>query len=414
MKFLHAADIHLDSPMQGVSRRTDAPVEALRDCTRRALTGLVDLAIEEDVACLIIAGDLYDGDWKDYGTGVYFAREMRRLGERPVYVVLGNHDAASTITKGLKLSLPANVHLFPTRGCETVDLPALGLAIHGRSFAERHVTEDMSAGFAPPLAGRLNIGVLHTSCENLEHERYAPCTAAGLAARGYQYWALGHVHERAELSETPRIVFPGNLQGRNPRETGIKGASLVHVEDGAIARVEHRAVDVLRWAAVAVDLDGADGAAALRERAAAALATAATAAEDRLLAARVTLAGETPLHPRLLADAAWLDAELRQVAPDGVWIERVRLRTAAPRRAPGEDALSTLLAAFDDALDEPALVAEMEKELNALVDRLPHGAEAAELRDLVTGAGLAALAAEARALVSHRLAGDAAEDDATA
>jgi len=157
-----------------------------------------------------------------------------------------------------------------------------------------------------------------------------------------------------------------------------------------------------------------DGAAALRERAAAALATAATAAEDRLLAARVTLAGETPLHPRLLADAAWLDAELRQVAPDGVWIERVRLRTAAPRRAPGEDALSTLLAAFDDALDEPALVAEMEKELNALVDRLPHGAEAAELRDLVTGAGLAALAAEARALVSHRLVGDAAEDDATA
>ena len=181
---------------------------------------------------------------------------MRRLG-RPCFLLRGNHDARSVITRNLKL--PANVREFSSRTCETILLPEIGVALHGRSFPNRAVPEDLSASYPAASTGMLNIGVLHTSAEDPgEHETYAPCSVAALTLKGYDYWALGHIHARRVLSERPWIVFPGNLQGRHPKESGAKGCTLVTVEDGAVAAVEHRAVDVLRWTTLEVDAGGAD------------------------------------------------------------------------------------------------------------------------------------------------------------
>ena len=219
---------------------------------------MIDLARAEDVAFVVIAGDLYDGDWKDFSTGLFFAEEMRRLG-RPCFLLRGNHDARSVITRSLRA--PDNVREFSSRTCDSFTLDGLDVVLHGHSFPNRAVPEDLSAGYPLPRAGMLNIGVLHSSAEDRgEHETYAPCSVAGLILKGYDYWALGHVHGRRVLCERPWVIFPGNTQGRHARETGSKGCSLVRIEDRRVVSVEHRAVDVLRWASLDVDADGADDA----------------------------------------------------------------------------------------------------------------------------------------------------------
>ncbi len=374
MKFLHAADIHLDSPLAGLLSRDDLPADLLRHATRRAFAAMVDLAIEEDVAFVVIAGDLYDGDWKDFSTGLFFAAEMRRLG-RPCFLLRGNHDARSLITRGLKP--PPNVREFPDTHCGTFRLDALGVALHGHSFPDRAVPEDLSAGYCPPVAGMVNIGVLHTSGEegSSDHATYAPCSLAALRAKGYAYWALGHIHARQVLGESPWILFPGNLQGRHPRETGAKGCTLVTVDDGRIAAVEHRSLDVLRWAALEVAVEGAD-AASLTGLLAEQVGHAVSAGDGRPLLARLTLRGATPLHGTLLGDTAQLAAECRNAALAAggeLWVESVQVRTT-PARADLDEALLPLRAAFEAGLGDAELVAALLKDLAALRRRLPAAA----------------------------------------
>ena len=217
---------------------------------------------------------------------------LREAGFR-VFLIRGNHDADSVITR--QLSLPENTHEFSTRKAESVAVEALNTTIHGRSYGRKAVTDDLSAGYPTPVAGQLNIGLLHTSADGREgHERYAPCSVEGLVARGYDYWALGHVHNREILHEDPWVAFPGNLQGRHMRETGSKGCLVVTVEDGAIAAVDFRPVDVLRWGICEVDVSSADSATAalalLRDELARRLADADTVS----LALRLRLYGQTP------------------------------------------------------------------------------------------------------------------------
>ncbi|TCZ65944.1 metallophosphoesterase family protein [Roseicella aquatilis] len=374
MKFLHAADIHLDSPLAGLSARADLPPELVRDVTRRAFARMVDLAIAEDVAFVVIAGDLYDGDWKDFSTGLFFNEQMRRLG-RPCFLLRGNHDARSVITKSLKAA--ENVREFSSRKCDTIELPEFGIALHGRSFPDRAVPEDLSANYCEPVRGALNIGVLHTSAEDAgEHETYAPCAVGALQLKGYGYWALGHIHARRVLCERPWVVFPGNLQGRHPKEIGPKGCSIVHVQDREVVAVEHRAVDVLRWAALEVDAEAGD-ILTVQDRLAEAARNAIAGADDRPVLARVTLRGATPLHGALLGDADQLAAECRNAALAAggtLWVESVKLRTR-PARAAEEGALRPLREAFAAALDEPARIAGLLQEFDALRRKLPSQAQ---------------------------------------
>jgi len=379
-RFLHAADIHLDSPLQGLERYPDAPVEAVRGAPRRAFDALIDLALEERVAFVLLAGDLYDGDWKDYNTGLFFVARMRRLADAgiPVHLVSGNHDAASQITR--RLSLPPNVHLYDPRRPETCEIPDLDVAIHGQSFASRRVSEDLSAAFPQADPGRFEIGLLHTALDGRPgHAAYAPCTVEGLRAKGYAYWALGHVHRGEEVSRDPWIVFPGNLQGRHARETGGKGATLVTVEHGHVVEVAHRDLDVVRWARIELDLAAIDHPDDALAHVRDALVAASAEAEGRLLAARIVLAGATSAHAALVREPArWLH-ECRSMASamaePGVWLERLELATR-PRGALGrvlerDDALGGLLRRIEALEQRPLDLARTEEELAELARRLP-------------------------------------------
>lgn len=406
MKFLHAADIHLDSPLTGLSSRGTVPDHVTRHCTRRAFANLVDLAIAQDVAFVIIAGDLYDADWRDYSTGLFFAGEMRRLG-RPCFLIRGNHDARSVITRSLVA--PPNVREFSSRKAETFVLDDRGVALHGQSFPNRAVPEDLSAGYPAAVPGRLNIGILHTSADDPgEHETYAPCSQAALVAKGYDYWALGHIHTRSVLHDRdPWIVFPGNIQGRHARETGAKGVTLVDVQDGRITGIEHRTTDVLRWDHVRIDLHGAETTAEVAERIRFGLTVARDAAGGLPLIARVSLSGATDCHAAMAADIQAIEAETRNAAAavsGDLYIERVRLETRPAASAMDSEAAPLLEEAFLQALADP----DIQKALLG---------DFANLSALIPGSGLRlpklpvdlhALAPDAWHIVARRLAGDTA------
>jgi DNA repair exonuclease SbcCD nuclease subunit len=409
MKFLHAADIHLDSPLIGLSSLGIVPDGVTRHCTRRAFANLIDLAIAQDVAFVIIAGDLYDADWRDYSTGLFFAGEMRRLG-RPCFLIRGNHDARSVITKSLVP--PQNVREFSSRRTETHILEDLGVALHGRSFPDRAVPEDLSATYPPPEPGRLNIGILHTSAEDPgEHDTYAPCHLSGLIAKRYDYWALGHIHQRQELHPgDPWIVFPGNIQGRHARETGPKGCTLVDVQDGQITAVEHRDTDVLRWASVPVPLDGADSLAEIAARMRFELAAAHDQAAGLPLIARVTLQGATTRHADLAADVQAIDAECRNAAAavsGSLYIERVRLETRLPPRPlDQDDSAADLERAFREALDDPEIQQRLLSDFAALTAQIPSAPGRERPLLPTTPDALREMAPEAWHIVARALSGD--------
>ena len=365
-RFLHAADIHLDSPLHGLSRYEGLPVNEIRSATRAAFDNLVQFAIDEAVDFVVIAGDLFDGDWRDMGTGLYFAKAMGRLDQAgiPAFVLAGNHDAASVVSR--TVPWPANVHLFGSRRPETHRLAHLAVAIHGQSFSTPAVTENLVLAYPPAEPHVFNIGMLHTALAGRQgHADYAPCSVEDLRSRGYDYWALGHVHEFEVVSVEPYVVFPGNVQGRTIRETGAKGAVLVDVADGEVALVERVELDVIRWARLDVNCAGAgmDDAEDLLRSALAGVHGA--NASGRPLIARVTLVGETAEAGAFRDRAATLRDDVRAIAssisPD-LFIEKVRVEVSEPARttvAVGED----LGAMIDGAAADPGLVYAIDRDL---------------------------------------------------
>jgi DNA repair exonuclease SbcCD nuclease subunit len=340
-KFIHAADLHLDSPLHGLERYEGAPVEEIRGATRRALDNLVQLAIDEQVQFVLIAGDLYDGNWRDHNTGLFFVSRITKLRNAgiAVYAISGNHDATSKMTRSL--SLPANPDGSPImlsdKKPETIVIEPRQVAIHGQGFARATVEENVVPNFPAARPGYFNIGMLHTSLDletGGEHARYAPCSLTDLATRGYQYWALGHVHQRSLRGADPIVAFPGNLQGRHIREAGAKGCWLVTVDASHRAQPEFRATDVMRWVTCDVSAEEAqcpdDIVAMFASRLSAQMA-----ADDSLpLAVRVRVTGRSEAHQKLLADLPGLEGELRAKAIDvgggSVWVEKIRLETSPP------------------------------------------------------------------------------------
>jgi len=372
-RFIHAADPHLDSPLQGLEAHEGAPVETLRGATRKAFENLVNLAIDEAVDFVVIAGDLYDGDWKDYSTGLFFRGQMVRLQAKgiPVYLIAGNHDAASVISK--KLTLPENVRVFSTQKAESMEVPGLPAVIHGRGFPHRAVPENLAVDYPMAVPGKFNLGLLHTSLTGRpNHDPYAPCSEQDLRSKGYAYWALGHIHQPEVISEDPWIVFAGNCQGRHARETGPRGCRLVTVKDSLeVESAEWRDLDVVRWQSVEVPLAGVENEAGVVKRIREALAGAVAAAEGRLLATRIQLTGATTLHGSLHRDAQHWRAQVQALAQDfgeeSVWVERLRIGTSpvydlvelAARDALTKTVLETLETATHDLLALPDDITEM-------------------------------------------------------
>ncbi|RKZ91938.1 MAG: DNA repair exonuclease [Candidatus Parabeggiatoa sp. nov. 1] len=341
MKFIHAADIHLDSPLKGLARYEGAPVEQIQQATRRAFINMIDLACLEAVDFVLLAGDLYDVDWKDYNTGLFFNQQMSRLRDAniPVFMVLGNHDAGNTITRQLRL--PDNVTEFSYRQPDTKRLEHLGVAIHGQSFANKSITDDLSAAYPNAIPGYFNIGLLHTSLNGRQgHDNYAPCSLPSLLSHGYDYWALGHIHKREILHEKPWVVFPGNLQGRHVRETGAKGCTLVKVENGQ-STLTHVPMDVFRWEICQLDVSDVAVADEVVDRARGAVTQARQNADGKPLALRFIIEGACPVHNDLHSHSERWTNEIRAAATDAglgnVWVEKIKLKTHALRANPLQD-----------------------------------------------------------------------------
>ena len=329
-RFLHAADIHLDSPLRGLEVHEDAPVESIRGATRRAFDNLINLAIEKKIDFIVISGDLYDGDWKDYNTGLFFAGRMGRLNKAgiKVFIVSGNHDAASQITRAMPL--PDNVTLFSSRKPQSVKIEELDVTIHGQSYPSRTVTENLVSHYPQQTAHSFNIGLLHSSLTGREgHESYAPCTVDELKSKGYDYWALGHIHQREIVSEAPWIVFPGNIQGRHIKETGSKGATLVTVEDGHVVAVTRHDLDVLRWSICRLNLSECETNESVYEAVRQIFEQELERADGKPLALRLILTGKCPVHTQLLDRTAQWTEEFRGIATSlgDIWLEKVQFQT---------------------------------------------------------------------------------------
>ncbi len=409
MRFIHAADLHLDSPLSGLRDRAGERADDIAGASRRAFDNLIAFAVAEAVDLVVIAGDVFDGDWADYNSGLFLVRALERLNRAgiPVVMIRGNHDAASQMSR--RLAWPANVRELSSRSPETVVLEELGVALHGQSFPDRAVTENLVPAYPAPRAGLFNIGLLHTSAEGRQgHDPYAPCSVRDLALKGYDYWALGHVHTREILSTDPWIVFPGNLQGRHVNEPGSKGFSLVTVEGGRVRAVEHVPVDVVRWGRLEVDVSGAPSLDDLCPAVGDAIDTAVADAEGRTLAVRLILTGACGAHLSLAGDPDRLAAECASLAiraRGDVWIEGVEVRTTSHVTSADPGSLADVVALIERIRSDPDDAEEIRVALERSLEKIP-----AALR---AGADLAALTpdrwervmASAEAVILHRLSG---------
>ncbi|MGE0609527.1 MAG: exonuclease SbcCD subunit D [Pirellulales bacterium] len=413
-KFMHAADLHLDSPLRGLERYEGAPVDAIRGATRRALENLTALALEERVAFVLIAGDVYDGNWPDHNTGLFFNAQMSRLREAniPVFLISGNHDAENRMTRSLKL--PDNVYRFDSGQAESRTLDDLGVTIHGQSFATAAVTERLAVGYPACRAGDFNIGLLHTSATGYEgHEPYAPCSPNELLAKDYDYWALGHIHKRMELLAEPRVAFSGNVQGRHIRETGPKGCSIVEVDDRRKTSIRFEPLDVLRWERLSIDAADAERPDDVVALFAQTLRTHLDQSGGRLLAVRVELTGPTAAHEALTAHQAQWSAELRNTANDQsggqAWIEKIKFETRPPadteliHDGPLGEMLQYLADVQTDDAELEALAASLKDLAAKLPAELKEDGDAGEQLDLLDNRWLRDTLAQVQPLLCDRL-----------
>jgi DNA repair protein SbcD/Mre11 len=379
-KFIHAADIHLDSPMLKLDYYEGAPVGRFRQATRRAFENLIQLAISENAAFVVIAGDLYDGDWKDYNTGLYLVSQMTRLRDAgiSVFIVTGNHDAASNITKTLKF--PDNVKIFPSDKPATFQIENPGVAIHGQGFASATIKKDLASCYPVPLKGVYNIGLLHTCATGREgHESYAPCSIEDLKNKGYDYWALGHVHKHEVIEKYPHIIFSGNTQGRHSRETGSKGCVLVTVGQNHETEIEFTPLDVVRWVNAEVDATGAESGYDILDETRKLLEQLLEENDGKTLAARLHIKGKTSAHAEIFSNPdRWMN-EIRSVALDAcsgrVWVEKIKIETKLPDSGhyveQKDGAIGELLKLFDELSMETTVNSDLIAELADLERKLP-------------------------------------------
>lgn len=411
-RFVHTADIHLDSPLRSLSLRNPELAALIGNATRQALARTVELCLDEQVDALLLAGDLYDGEQTSMKTARFLAEQLRRLGEAGIetFIVRGNHDAMSKITR--ELTFPDTVTLFKGRA-EAIPAKRLStglpVVVHGLSFAQPQAPESLVGKYRPPVEGAVNIGLMHTSVGGSpDHDPYAPCSIAELNGAGYRYWALGHIHKRQVTSGAATVVMPGIPQGRDINEDGAKSVSLVTIGDDGAVSVEERFVGVAQFERVRVALDGIEDWSGVIEAVADGLRR--TKGDTVLphLVARLQLTGATPLAWRVRRDLDLLkeEAELLATGAGNVWIEKLEADCRPPSAAaPSGDALAELARLVDDeVLSSPGFAAESIAILKELQSRLPLEVRRLFGDDLtVLDAAAAELAREGAADVVARL-----------
>ncbi|EAG6756847.1 exonuclease SbcCD subunit D [Listeria monocytogenes] len=237
IQFLHMADLHLDSPFIGLSTLPQPLFSAIQESTFQSLERITTVAIKEAVDFVLIAGDIYDSEDQSVRAQARFAKEMKRLeaASIPVFMIHGNHDFIEKHKE--KLALPSNVHVFSEQVEVMSHKTATGVSvnIYGFSYNERHIRSSRVGEYKIQGDADFHIALLHGSevSSSEEHDVYAPFRVQEISKKGFDYWALGHIHKRQLLAESPSIYYPGNIQGRNRKESGEKGASIITLSEAS-------------------------------------------------------------------------------------------------------------------------------------------------------------------------------------
>ena len=420
LRFVHAADLHLDSPFKGL--RDAAPqgiAGEISNATFRTYDNIIDLCIRERVAALLVAGDVYDGAERSLRAQRKFIEGLERLDEQGIrsFVCHGNHDPLDGWEA--RLAYPALCHRFGReweRAPVFPEDPARAV-VHGISYPKSDVRDNLALGLGNVTPAGFSIGLLHANVgSDTGHESYAPCTVDDLRQAGVDYWALGHVHTRRILNErNPVVAYPGNPQGRHPNELGARGVYLVEVDDDGNANVEFRAVDLIRWERVSVDISPLESEQSLLDALHGKMEDVLDSADGRSVVARVSITGRGELsrslrRPNALRD--WqeeINSSWVQRSPF-VWCERIEDETLAPfdrsARVAGAGFLAEVLKTSDRSRGDAEL---MERLLADLPDLYEHGNYRRYLRDAApVEAELAALIAQAEELAVDLLIEDEA------
>jgi DNA repair exonuclease SbcCD nuclease subunit len=339
LRFMHAADLHLDSPFKGMSALPERVRERIRESTFEALKELVALAIHEQVDFVLISGDVYDLSDRSLRAQIRFQKALEQLAEQgiPTYIIHGNHDPEDG--RAAKLDWPAAVHFFACDQVETISVekPHRGVIaqIHGISYRSSAVTENLAVKFRAGQENVCQIGLLHTNVDgDPGHDNYAPCSKQDLLEAGMSYWALGHVHTRNVLHQQPAIVYPGNLQGRSIRETGPRGCYIVDMSEDGRAELTFHALDQVRWFLERLSVAGIQTEQELKDRLGEQLERIRAEADGRAAVVRLVLEGRSAVHGLLSKGRALqeLTAELREDEDERsrfVWVESIEDRTAS-------------------------------------------------------------------------------------
>jgi len=382
VRFVHAADLHLDSPFRGLRAVEPEIGEVLRDATFASYNKIIDLCIAEEADALLVAGDIYDSGDRSLRAQLRFRDGLQRLADVGIrsFVCHGNHDPLDGWEA--QIDMPAGCHRF---GPEVEAVPVDpsqpdGVVVYGVSFPQRDVHENLARRFQRDARHLYAIGLLHANVgRDTGHEPYAPCTVEDLERSGMDYWALGHVHTRAVLREqNPTVVYPGNPQGRHRAEGGARGVALVDVGDDRHARVHFRDVDVVRWETELLNIAEIAGEQQLLEILDERVNAIAAAAAGRHAVIIVRLGGRGALHYTLrrgdTAEAlrAQLNDSLRGRDPF-VWCAAVKVETAPPfdreERRQSQDFLADVLRLVDEIQTQGTVPEWLQEPLTVLYEQ---------------------------------------------
>ncbi len=381
LRFIHAADLHLDSPFRGL--RTEAPPHvavAMQRATFEAYENIIGLCVREQVDALLVAGDVYDGADRSLRAQLKFVDGLNRLDAAGIrsFICHGNHDPLDGWEAQLDLP-PRCVRFGPEVTGEPVfpEEPERA-TVYGISYPTREVRQNLSPRFAEAVAGPgFNIGLLHANVGgNSDHDSYAPCSVIDLADTSINYWALGHVHTRQVLRpERPTVVYPGNPQGRHPGETSARGVYLVEVDDYGAVSLDFHPVDVVRWERLEVPIAGLETQQELLDAVDDAIAVCTDASGGRPVVYRLMFTGRGPLHlwlrrPGTAADLLEQINSQNAFADRWLWCERIQTDTASlvdrERAAGREDFVGDLARLSAVLLDDPNALDELRDELRVL------------------------------------------------
>jgi exonuclease SbcD len=391
-RFLHAADLHLDTPSEGLHGYPAEVAHQLRESSLQAFENLVELALREEVAFVVLAGDLYDGSDRGARAELAVRRGLSRLADAGIrsFIAHGNHDPVEQGWSTVR-SWPSSITVFHPGDPQVVTFTVDGVtvAVHGVSYATRETRDNLARAFHRDPAAEVQVGVLHANVDGqIGHDPYAPCSVADLVATGLDYWALGHIHRRAVLHEAkPWIVYPGNLQGRSPKpsECAAKGALIVQVDGSIVGVPRFVPLDVLRFAAVTVPIDDAEDLGQVDDLVREAAEELRAEAEGRPIILRVRLTGRGPAHALLRGDGrAQLLEALRTeglARSPFLWVDRLDDQTRP-------DLDLDLLSAADDfvgnalrRIDELVTGPDLGEELSSQLPRLPADVTFPDLAD---------------------------------